>query len=506
MFVDIKDFKSALAVENILTPYKKGRLSQDKKTRLPKEHITPDVCMEVLKSTNYARNIKDMLLCIAELPAHEQAQFKDVILAVFDNREQPKEVMNLGKKLLGYSADDRDFELEYGHGLVYFLSAAERMWCACVHDGLSERPLPPHDKWIFLTHADMKINPTFQDPADLVVEVPPLVEVPNSEKISFASCDIHKLRKVQTKESATVSFVGAKNYPQELDVSGCAEVCVPYDDATMFQNWKYKPDALTFVAHLQDFYGPKDFTGFGGVKLLGCSFAGKESDKWGFPEGCKVLVSDIKLQGDMFDFSKCREVEIDKCMCSDGYQFKFAKGAKVHFSNMRDMQDMQAWDAAIDVSQCSEVKFCDCYLPAGLDLSCCSDLDLAWCNLAKQPNLVFAKGAKVDLSFAYNLPEVLDVSMCQSVKLLGTKFAKVKYFIVASNMEIDMGAGAPDDLKKKIVYWDKLSPQKKSAFVKKYPEQLKQKAAEMAETSSHEHVKDNGLARLWGKIWGDKGR
>ena len=73
MFVDICDFKSAIAVENMLTPYKKGRLSSDKKSRLSKEPIIPQVCMEVLQATNYARNIKDMLLCIAELSPDEQA-------------------------------------------------------------------------------------------------------------------------------------------------------------------------------------------------------------------------------------------------------------------------------------------------------------------------------------------------------------------------------------------------------------------------------------------------
>lgn len=31
MFVDIEDFKSALVVENILPPYKKGQFAQDKK-------------------------------------------------------------------------------------------------------------------------------------------------------------------------------------------------------------------------------------------------------------------------------------------------------------------------------------------------------------------------------------------------------------------------------------------------------------------------------------------
>ena len=109
MFVDIDDYKGAIAVENILMPYKKGRLSDDKKERLPKEKITPDVCLEVLRSTNYARNIKDMLLCIAELPQAEQAQFKEVVLATFDNREQPKEIMELGEKLAQNSGFAEEF-------------------------------------------------------------------------------------------------------------------------------------------------------------------------------------------------------------------------------------------------------------------------------------------------------------------------------------------------------------------------------------------------------------
>ncbi len=99
MFVDITDFKSAIAVENILTPYKKGRLSPDKKTRLPKEPITPEICMEVLQSTNYARNIKDMLLCVEELSPSEQARFKDIVLSVFANREQPDDILEVAEKL-----------------------------------------------------------------------------------------------------------------------------------------------------------------------------------------------------------------------------------------------------------------------------------------------------------------------------------------------------------------------------------------------------------------------
>lgn len=48
MFVDVVDYKGAIAVENILVSYKKGRLADDKKIRLHKEPITPEVCFRVL--------------------------------------------------------------------------------------------------------------------------------------------------------------------------------------------------------------------------------------------------------------------------------------------------------------------------------------------------------------------------------------------------------------------------------------------------------------------------
>ena len=124
MFVDITNPKSPLAVENILAPYKKGRVIRG--VRQPKEKITPDVCLEILKSTNYARNIKDMLLCIAELPTSEQAQFKEVIIATFYKREQPQSVVTLGCQL----ADAHGFILPQSQDEehpTYLSSAPERI-------------------------------------------------------------------------------------------------------------------------------------------------------------------------------------------------------------------------------------------------------------------------------------------------------------------------------------------------------------------------------------------
>ena len=97
MFVDIKHPKSPLKIANILTAYDKGVVI--KGVRQPPKKLTPEVCFDILKSTNYPRCIRDILQLIAKLPDEEQAQFKDVVLACFDNREQPEPVLQLGQEI-----------------------------------------------------------------------------------------------------------------------------------------------------------------------------------------------------------------------------------------------------------------------------------------------------------------------------------------------------------------------------------------------------------------------
>lgn len=52
-FIDITEPRSPLGTENILRPYKRGEAE-----------ITVDVCTGVLRGTNFARSIRDMLGCV----------------------------------------------------------------------------------------------------------------------------------------------------------------------------------------------------------------------------------------------------------------------------------------------------------------------------------------------------------------------------------------------------------------------------------------------------------
>lgn len=79
---------SPLKLENMLRPYKRGE-----------KDITIDVGLQVLLSTNYPRNIRDMLACVEKLPIDKQKEFENVVLLTFDMRLQPDDIRNIALKL-----------------------------------------------------------------------------------------------------------------------------------------------------------------------------------------------------------------------------------------------------------------------------------------------------------------------------------------------------------------------------------------------------------------------
>ena len=65
--------------------------------------FTPEKARAIVDITNAPPFMRDLLKLIAAFPKEEQGQFKDVVLTVFDKerdeRDQPSEIVLLGKKL-----------------------------------------------------------------------------------------------------------------------------------------------------------------------------------------------------------------------------------------------------------------------------------------------------------------------------------------------------------------------------------------------------------------------
>ena len=386
MFVDIKDFKSALAVENILTPYKKGRLSDDKKTRLPKEKITPDVCLEVLQSTNYARNIKDMLLCIAELPVSEQGAFRDVVIATFSNREQPNDILILAKKLAVAS----DYEAEFAkakqlHEGGYFRSSSQL-----------ERDLVTYETQFI--DEDFSKYPPFQK---LICAALPDSDTEALLPQSFIFADMEKLPK-EIEFSSQVLSVKFIN----CDVNDTKIPPLPNNCRCVFEKVRHLPKDLDIHNSSYVAFKACDLNGIDGAQLKNVS---------------KVTLSEVSNVPENLDVSQCDNVEILNVDLISVKNLKFKDGADVCMLAVRN-------------------------LPHGVDVSRCREFIWAEGSLAGMKVLKFDKGSHVSISHASQMPEEIDVSQCKEVKLPSNDWSSVKRVVFKNKLQLeDCHAKIPDN-------------------------------------------------------------
>lgn len=238
MFVDIHDFKSAIAVENMLTPYKKGRLSDDKKWRLPREKITPDVCFEVLKSTNYARNIKDMLERVVILSKEEQAQFKEVVLATFDRREQPENIQIIGKILADHHDYRDELEALIDRDDTDFL-------CSAPYIKRGRRSEQKYFNQDDVFDCDKLVLTRDYAKFSGCPNLPSVLDLSACEIVRFEDIDValEKVEKLIFAPCSMVYFYRVQSFPSHLDLSNCSGVDFRYSDLAQVQQLKISPNA-----------------------------------------------------------------------------------------------------------------------------------------------------------------------------------------------------------------------------------------------------------------------
>ena len=425
MFVDVKELKNPIAIENILTPYKKGRLSSDKKTRLPKEPITPQVCMEILKSTNYSRNIKDMLLCIKELPLSEQAQFKEVVLAAFTQREQPSDVLVEGKKLAHASGYDDELSavLEKGNGKFLFSDAK-------VLYGYRNKYLDLSDEEMQNIESFECSGSEFQALNRKVL--PRQMSFPVAERLYFFECDFQNVQALSFHPNAVVFMNSMLHLPELMDVSTCKRLVVKYPMLPEVENWTVADGGLGVdYRKFNMLSGELDFSDFGYVDLSECNLADVTKIRW--RKGACVLMRGAKNLPSDIDFSNCAKVDLSECDLAEQTLLSFADGAEVTLYSMD-------------------------YLPPNLDFSRCAKLHLSGVDFRNCAHLRFAEGAQVFFNDVSGLPKVLDVSSCGLVHITNSDFRYTDAVIFKNEQQgekCDFGFRINESLK--IFFADKMT-------------------------------------------------
>ena len=425
MFVDVKELKNPIAIENILTPYKKGRLSSDKKTRLPKEPITPQVCMEILKSTNYSRNLKDMLLCIKELPQAEQAQFKEVVLAAFTQREQPSDVLVEGKKLAHASGYDDELSavLEKGEGKFLFSDAKVLYGYRNKYLDLSDEEMQNIESFECSGSEFQALNRK---------ELPRQMSFPVAERLYFFECDFQNVQALSFHPNAVVFMNSMLHLPERMDVSTCKRLVVKYPMLPEVENWTVADGGLGVdYRKFNMLSGELDFSDFGYVDLSECNLADVTKIRW--RKGACVLMRGAKNLPSDIDFSNCAKVDLSECNLRGQTLLSFADGAEVTLHSMD-------------------------YLPPNLDFSRCAKLHLNGVDFRNCAHLRFAEGAQVFFNDVSGLPKVLDVSSCGLVHITNSDFRYTDAVIFKNEQQgekCDFGFRINESLK--IFFADKMT-------------------------------------------------
>lgn len=424
MFVDIENLKSPLAVENILTPYKRGRLSSDKKSYLPKEPITPDICWEILRATNAPRSIKDMLSCIAELPTSEQAQFKEIVFSTLTQREHPSSILVLAKKLAVANGYENELtEVLKPKNGEFLLSDAKGS------RGYRNRVLD-------LTDDDIERFECFECTNDefLVFKkntLPHQMRLTKAKYVYFMNCNFEGVNILKFNPDATVFMAEVDNLPEKLDVSTCKYFVVKPDMLPMIQNWTFSENGLGLDMRRSKPSGKLDLSQFGYVDLMQSDL--KDVSAISFRDGADVNLKEVENLPPNIDFSRCVKVNLSECDLIRQSQLCFDEAESVYLELVQLKQKILNFPKCkklylsgsnlpsclkIDFPMVSDINFSYVTnLPDNIDVSHCAKVQLKGCDLKNQSNLCFADGAEVNLDKAENLPKNLDFSCCSKVLL-----------------------------------------------------------------------------------------
>ena len=353
MFVDIEDYKSPLKVEIILTPYKRGRLAPDKKSYLPKEPITPDICWEILRATNTPRSIKDMLVCIAELPLSEQAQFKEVVLSTFTQREQPHKqphnIVLLAKKLAMASGyEDELAEAQKLHD-GKFLLASNRLSYGkkCREMSVNGENFEGVDKFICTTLDSVAIK------TDTVL--PEILDFPYSSKVILDCPNLENVKKINLCEGGVLDFSNVEALPSHLDLSKCSKVIVSTTDKDELKKIDNFKGLLAFhsFSETYDDATQLDLSSFDEVMFAYCTLAGHPNIQFKDGANLEIYASWSGMWRD-FDYTKFSQLKLETCQLENGTDFKFRDGAVVIFDDVRNLPEK------LDFSNCAQIGFDKC--------------------------------------------------------------------------------------------------------------------------------------------------
>ena len=187
-----------------------------------KKDITIDVGLQVLLSTNYARNIRDMLACIEKLPIDKQKEFENVVLLTFDMRLQPDDIHNIALKL----AKNNGYEKKLQHYIDLTARAGGEV--------LMSSPMPAYTLQTFDTdfvrfdankYEGLKVLRSKCSIKD-VPELPHIVDLTDCSTVEIYKQNFQNVKVLKLASNSNVEITHSYNLPENIDFSQVQNICL----------------------------------------------------------------------------------------------------------------------------------------------------------------------------------------------------------------------------------------------------------------------------------------
>ncbi len=311
-FVDITEPTGPIGVENILRPYKRGE-----------KPLTKEVCFDVLRRTNFARNIRDMLNCIALLPKEEQYSYEPIVISTFERREQPNDIKKIGQKLAEacwYEWELSEVIKQCDDGEFLLSSHERRLGLMTKRRGWKEHDFSevPYER-IKFTEAFMDID--LSNATNLHGDL----DFSLCGSVNLSGCDLSGVDSIKLKDGADLYLGEAQNIPKTLDISKCHKIVLSNCDLSQV-NLKFAPDSVVHFGHVSNFPKDLDVSMCDEPHFAGCDVLGVKNLK--FKENSFVFFWSTQNLPEELDVSMCRKIYFYDCDLSSVKRIKFKDRAQ----------------------------------------------------------------------------------------------------------------------------------------------------------------------------------
>ena len=388
MFVEIENFDtSPIAIDVEL-----------KKLREKQGHIQAIDAVKILKKTNHTANIRFIIREINKYSKEDRWYFKSFVLSAIEGREHTKSVYEALKALA----------VEHGY-LDEFLKADN-----------AKKVYNPHDcKFCFVKDDVFLLEEYINEGKRCIAKFTGIPCV-----LSFSRMDFKNVAKL-TFGYNNVGFNKVTNFPCHTDLSPCFGLEFYECDLSQFDNNKLREGCVV------KFYG-----------------------SYNFPNN--------------LDLSRCSKIEFENCDISNLDEVRISEKGKfcktvlpkavylypkstVVFEEC-DFSTVNELSCTSQLIEATSIKFVSCRnLPKVLDLSNFEHFSFADTDLSGVRKIKFRPGRRIDLSGAYNFPEVLSfppLTYLQDVCLSSCDLKGVRklHFSEKTSVEVRNSKNLPENL------------------------------------------------------------